>query len=461
VVVALVDLLIVFGALAVLSLVPVPFMVPYNDEWLRMNYLADHSVWNWTVGHAETWVVRPTAEIILGLASLPNTRPALADAFNAKTFLARFHAMYYVLAIAFWLLLYVNAMIIAKRALALPHATLMFFGVLVCWLMSDELGYGFYWADGYGNILIPFVLLTCGLPLMCREALPANLAGAVLLLAAGLGHEVASIFAAGFLTLAIVLRRPLEHSWRVRAVQAGALVLMIGVIWLQLFGEGPMIRNQHYLESAGKRYDLASAWLNIKEIRPLRALLATLAPIVAIAIYRDRVEPVVTRAASDVARQRWFWILLAAGTLVTAFLPLGGVGLKKGRLAVSYYSVFTYLWFVLLGVVLFPLVERWFGRWLESYRRVLGSILPVLLLVAAASPNFADFRDALKYWTPLRNEARMYTETLFGGQFIPQFPLRLCRPPHPYSKPGRIMTDENEQTYFKIDKITNRCPRPR
>jgi hypothetical protein len=461
VVVALVDLVIVFGALAFVSLFPVPFLVPYNDEWQRMNVLADHSVWQWMVDHAETWVVRPTAEIILGFASLPNSRPALADAFNAKTFLLRFHLMYYVLAGAFWALWVANAMIVAKSARALPQLTLMFFGVVVCWLMSDELGFGFYWADSYGTILIPFVLLTSGLPLVCSEDWRQAAFGGLLLLAAGLGHEVASIFSAGFLLLAVALRKPTEHAsrWRLRAIQAGVLAIVLAVIWVQLFGEGPAIRNEHYLATAGKRYDFASAWLNIREIHPLRAAIATLAPILAISLYRDRLEPTVARAVADFERHRWFWILLAAGTLATAFLPLGSAGLKKGRLAVSYYSVFTYLWFSLLGVVLFPLADRWLERSLRVFRRMVPSVIPVLLLTAAGSGNFTDLRDAVKYWTPLRNEARNYMEVLFAAQFVPNFHVRLCRPPHPYSKPGRIMTDQNEAIYFRIDKVTNRCPR--
>lgn len=458
-VVALVDLVIVFGALALVSLFPVPFLVPYNDEWQRMNVLADHSVWQWTVWHAETWVVRPTAEIILGLTSLPNSRTALANAFNAKTFLLRFHVGYYVLAGVFWALWIANAMIVAKSLRALPHATLMFFGVLVCWLMSDELGFGFYWADSYGTILIPFVLLTCGLPLICREDWRLVAGGGLLLLVAGLGHEVWSIFSAGFLVIALMLRRPAEQPWHLRAIQSATLAVMLTVVWVQLFGEGPGLRNEHYLASAGTRYDFASAWLNIREIHPLRAIVATLAPLFAIALYRDRLEPTIARATADFQRHRWFWILLAAGALATAFLPLGSAGLKKGRLAVSYYSVFTYLWFVLLGVVLYPIADAWLERGSRAFRRRVPSVIPALLLAAAVSGNFGDFRDAVKYWTPLRNEARNYMELLFAAQFIPNYHVRLCRPPHPYSKPGRIMTDQNEAIYFRLDKVSNRCPK--
>lgn len=458
-VVAIVDLAIVLGALAVVTLVPVEFLVPYNDEWLRMNFLADNSVWKWTTYHAETWVVRPTAEIILGWISLLNTRPALAHAFDTRTFLTRFHLGYYVLAVAFWALVYLNAAIVARRAFALPHATLMFFGLAVCWLMSDELGFGFYWADSYGNILMPFVLLTCAMPLVCREDWRENVAGYLLLLLAALGHEVISIFSCGFLLIALIGRRPTEHALRLRAIQAGVLLLMLGLVYLQLFALGAEVRNEHYNASAGKRYDFESAWLNIKTISPVRAALATFGTLAAIAVYRARVQSAVENAVADVRRNRWFWILLAVGVLVTAFLPLGSAGLKKGRLAVSYYSTFTYLWFVLLGAVLYPVFDRWLERPFQPLRRFVPSVVPVLLIAALGSSNFADFQDAVQNRLPLRNEARNYMESLFVGQAMPHNRLTLCRPPHPYSKPGKLMTDQNEQTYFRIDKIRNHCPK--
>lgn len=452
-----VDLSIVFGALAVVSLVPVFFMVPHNDEWLRMNYLAAHSVWEWTMVHAETWVVRPTAEVILGFASLPNTRPALEHDFTVETFLGRFHAIYVVLIVAYWAMLYANAAIIAKSLRALPHATLMFFALLVCWLVSDELGFAFYWADGYANIMMPFTMFTCGLPLLFRTDLRANIAGAVLALLGGMGHEVVSIFGVGALGLALVLRRPLEHAWRQRAVQGVLLAVSLALVWWQLFGEGPMIRNDHYAANVGKRYDLPNAWLNIQQISPLRAFAATLAPIVAIAIYRDRLQRTIDAAVADFRRQRWFWILLALGALVTAFLPLGSVGLKKGRLAVSYYSVFTYLWFILFGVLLYPMLDRFVARWLRGYRVRFATLLPALLLVVACSKNIAEFQTAATNFGQLRLEAQTYMQMLFAAQATPERKLRLCRPRHPYSKPGRMMTDRNEEEYFRIKSVYNRC----
>jgi hypothetical protein len=107
--------------------------------------------------------------------------------------------------------------------------------------------------------------------------------------------------------------------------------------------------------------------------------------------------------------------------------------------------------------LLYPLLDRWLARPFASVRRVAPTLLPVLLLAAAGSANFPDFRDALKNWRPLRRDATAYIQTLFVAQALPKWHLRICRPPHPYSKLGRMMTDQNEQTYFRIEKISNRC----
>ena len=138
------DALVIIALLGAVLLVPISFLVPFNDEWLRMNYLATHSVWEWTVMHAETWVVRPTGEVLLGLAALPTTRPALASEFTAETFLARLHSIYVLFALGYCALLYVNAAILARSWRALPHTLLLLLGLLTCWLMSSELAYGFY-----------------------------------------------------------------------------------------------------------------------------------------------------------------------------------------------------------------------------------------------------------------------------------------------------------------------------
>jgi hypothetical protein len=449
------DSLAVFALLAAVSLVPIFFMVPFNDEWLRMNYLSTHSVWEWTVMHAETWVVRPTGEVLLGLAALPNTRPALAHDFTPQTFLARFHGVYVLIVLAYWLMLYANAAILARSWRALPHTLLLLFGVLTCWLMSSELAYAFYWADGYANILMPFTLCCCGLPLLVRDDLPAAMGGALLVIVAALGHEVIAIYALGFTLLALGLRRPLTQPWRARAVWAGLFAICLAIVLWQLFGTGPMIRNEHYLRNVGTRYDLATAWLNVKQIDPLQALLSALAGPLAIAIYRERLGDTPERAEEDARRQRWFWILLAIGTLVTCFLPLASVGLKKGRLAVSYYSVSTHLLFGLFGVVLYPLLARALDRALGAYRRTIGSLLPLLLVIALCSNNIAEFREAVSNYQQLKTEAFTYMQTLFDAP--KEARLRICRPRHAYSKPGRMLTDRNQEQYFGIQFVYNRC----
>jgi hypothetical protein len=450
------DSLVIVTLLAAVSLLPIFFLVPFNDEWLRMNYLATHSVWEWTVWHAETWVVRPTSELILGLASLPNTRPALAHDFTPETFLGRFHLVSVLIVLAYWLMLYANAAILARSWRALPHTLLLMFGLLTCWLMSSELAYAFYWADGYGNILMPFTLCCCGLPLLLRDNVLAAVGGGLLVIVGALGHEVICIYVLGFLLLALLLRRPSARPWRARALWAGLFAICLSIVLWQLFGAGPMIRNEHYLHNVGTRYDFGSAWLNVREIDPLRALLSVLSGPLSIAIYRDRLGDLPERAQADARHQRWFWILLALGTLLTCFLPLASVGLKKGRLAVSYYSVSTHLLFGLLGVVLYPLLARVLERALGSYRRAIGSLLPLLLVLALCSNNIAEFREALSNYAELKTEALTYMQTLFNAP--KEARLRMCRPRHPYSKPGRTLTDRNQEEYFGIQFVYNRCP---
>jgi hypothetical protein len=450
-----VDLAIVIAVLAALCVPAFFFMVPFNDEWLRMNYLADHSVWQWTVMHAQTWVVRPTAELILGYASLPNTRVALAAHFTPRAFLARFQWMYVALAVLFWLTLYVNAAFLARRASAWAHTSLAFFVMIVCWAMSDELGYAFYWADGYANILIPFTLLTCGLVLLARETLPAAAGGGVLLLLAALGHEVNSIYAVGFLLLTLVLRRPIARPWLRRAILASLALACVAVVLLQLFGEGPSTRADAYFHNTGIRYDFAAAWLNVRAIDPLRAALTCLMTLAAISIYRERLNGLPQRAVDDFRSNRLFWILLALGTLATCFLPLASVGLKKARLAVSYYSVLTELYFVLFGVLLFPMLDRWLDPLFRGYRRRIGSILPLLLVLLPLSKNLASYEQSLLEWKPLRAQANAYMTALFTGNER----VHLCRPRHPYVKPVRMMTTRNEAEYFHLNRVVDKCPR--
>lgn len=450
-----VDLLVVLGLLAAVLLVPIAFLVPFNDEWLRMNYLATHSVWEWTLMHAETWVVRPTAEIILAVCSLPITRPALAHDFTVDAFLVRFQGVYVLLAVLYWAMLYVNGTILARGLRALPHTLLIFFGLLTCWLMASELTYAFYWADGYGNVLMPFTLCCCGLPLIVREKPIVALSGALVAIAGALGHEVIAIYVLGFLLVALVFRRPQRHPWWMRAIWATLFALCLGIVLWQLFGTGPSIRAEQYLKNVGKSYDFKSAWMNVKEIHPLRAVVSLLSMPLAIAIYRDRVGALADRARADFERQRSFWILLAFGTFLTAFLPLGSAGLKKGRLAVSYYSVFAHLLFALDGVVLYPIIGRWLERVLVRYRRSVGSLLPLLLLIVACSGNIGEYREAVTKLKPLRAEAFTYMHKLFDAPKGPR--LYVCRPRHSYSKPGKMLTNRNEQEYFGLGSVRHRC----
>ena len=498
------DLAVVAAALLTVCLVPIRFMLPFNDEWLRINYLADKSAWEWTVMHTETWVVRPTAELIMAWAALPNTRPALAHDFTAHAFLLRFHRVYLALALTFCAMLYAQAALILGRFRVREGASLSALFALTCWLMADELGYAFYWTDGWANVLMPFVMITTGLALVaaCGEArlaaphapstgvaqpgsgLPAGASqrpdlragassprldlgsgasrrrslrfcgGAVLVLLGALGHEVLCIYALGVLGLFLARRRLPEHAWRLWAARAGLFALCLGIVAAQLFSAGPRARSESYLQSSGVSYDFAAAWLNVSTINPWRSLLSVLTPLAAVAIYRDHLAGLPERAAADARAHRVFWILLACGTLLLCFLPLASVGLKKGRLAVASYSVLTQLLFVALGVVLVPLLDRWSERLFRGYRRRIGSVLPLLLVLVPASGNRDGFRSAVVDNAALRREARAYMETLFHAPKR----VNLCRPNHPYVKPARMLTERNEAIYFGLEKVRHRCP---
>jgi hypothetical protein len=438
------DASVVVTALVAILVVPAFFMVPYNDEWLRLNYLADHSAWQWTIYHAQTWVVRPMAELLLGWVSLPNTRPALSSNFFAYVFLARFQRLYGALALAFCGLLLAHAWILAGRLRAYAHVTLLFALMLICILMSDELGYALYWADGYANILMPFWLLMLGLYLLTQGAV-ASAWGAGCVVLASLGHEVLCIYALGFVTLTLLLRRFAVKPWRYRTLYALLLIVCVGILSEQLFSAGPSTRSDVYLAKTGSRYDWAGMWLHIRQIDPLRSMIAYLATLASIATYRDRLLGLPERASADFHRNRAFWIVLLIGTVLIAFLPLAAVGLKKPRLAVSYYSVMTELFFILSGVLSFPI----FNRWLRGRRPYVGSLLPILLLVALASKNIGAYQTAFRDFASLRAQANTYMEALFrGGDAV-----RLCRPAHPFSKANSTMTTRNEAQYFGIRKV--------
>ncbi|MET0385262.1 MAG: hypothetical protein ABW321_04850 [Polyangiales bacterium] len=451
------DLAVVALALACVLLVPVTFLVPFNDEWLRINYLADHSVWEWTVMHTRTWVVRPTAELIMAFAALPNTRPALAHDFTPAAFLAAFHRVYVWLALVYGVLLYANAVLLSGRWLPREELTLLILGVLACWLCSDELGHGFYWIDGYGNVLMPFVLLMSGLGLLARSRrVGPSLAAAGLITLAALGHEVLCIYAIGVLALAVVLRRPKLDGWPRWSTSVGLLLVCGLILGAQLFSAGPGVRNANYETHTGvaNHYDVALQ--NVLQINPLRGLLCIITPIFGVAIYRDQLAELLERAVADFRRARWFWVLLVLGTLLTCVLPLASVGLKKGRVTVALYSTLTHLMLVVVGVVLCPLLDKWSARWLRGYRQRIGSVLPIALLLLAASGNRGTFREAIVKRAELQGQAVGYMTQLFEGK---KRVLQLCRPKHPYVKSARNLTDNNEAIYFKLEKVRHRCPK--
>jgi hypothetical protein len=324
--------------------------------------------------------------------------------------------------------------------------------------MSEELGFGFYWIDGYGNVLIPFVLLTSGLALLARsqKPLPLLCAGLLIILAA-LGHEVLCIYSLGVLGLCAALRRP-ESGGRARWLTCALLIVACSaILYAQLFSEGPSVnRAGHYESATGSRYHYDVALQNVLQIKPLQGLLSVLTPIFAVAIYRDHLGGLPRRAAADFSRHRLFWTLLAAGTFLTSLLPLASVGLSKGRVIVALYSTLTHLFLGLLGFVLCPMLDRWSDRLLSGYRRRIGSILPLVLLLALTTQNRESFQQAVMERAELREQARSYMSRLFES---PKRLLDLCRPAHPYVKRARGLTDSGEAEYFHIDKVRHKCPK--
>lgn len=452
------DLVVVFGLLLTLLLVPVVFLVPFNDEWLRINYLADHSVWEWTVMHSRTWVVRPTSELIMGFAALPNTRPALGHDFTPAAFLKSFQRVYYVLAFGYCLLLWLNAAILRGKWLAREECTLIGLGILACWLQSEEPGFGFYWIDGYGNVLIPFALLTCGLALWARSAtLVAQLGAGVLFVLAALGHEVMCIYALGVLGLFATLRRPDTEGWARWSVAVGLIVVCAAILAAQLLSDGPRVRGEHYSSATGTTYHYDVAIRNVLQIKPLAAVLSVLTPILGVAIYRDHLGDLPRRAAADYARHRLFWVLLAAGTLLTSVLPLASVGLSKGRIVTSLYSTLTHLYLVLSGFVLCPIVDSLSTRLLRGYRRYVGSIVPIVLVLAVTSSNRESFQQALVRRGELQAQALDYMTKLFAARKR----VNVCRPDHPYVKLAKGLTDRGEAEYFRLERVRHPCQKKR
>jgi hypothetical protein len=451
-----VDLAVVLSLLLGLLLVPVVFLVPFNDEWLRINYLADHSVWEWTVMHSVTWVVRPTSEVIMGVAALPNTRAALGPDFTAEAFLRNFRLVYVALALGYCALHWLNAVILRGKWLAREETALILLAALACWLTSEEPGFGFYWIDGYGNVLMPFAFLSCGLGLLARsQTLWRALGAAAFIVLAALGHETLCIYALGVLCLFAALRRPSAEGWARWSVVVGLLVICAAVLAAQLFSDGPRVRGQVFERSTGGAYHYDVALKNVLQIKPVAALLALLTPIFGVAIYRDQLGDLPQRAAADFARNRVFWVLLPAGTLLTSVLPLASVGLVKGQVVTSLYSTLTHLFLVLSGFLLCPMLDRWIERYSRRYRRRVGTLLPVVLLLCVTSVNRETFTEAVVRRAELQAQAHAYMEKLFTADKR----VTVCRPKHPYVKPGRGMTDRGEQEYFHLERVRQRCPK--
>jgi hypothetical protein len=184
----------------------------------------------------------------------------------------------------------------------------------------------------------------------------------------------------------------------------------------------------------------------VLQIEPLRALLAVLTPILGVAIYRDHLAGLPRHAAADFARNRLFWVLLAAGTLLTCCLPLASVGLTKGRSNISAaYSTLTHLLFVVLGFVLCPILDRLSEPLLRGYRRHIGTV---------TSNNRESFERAVVQHAELKAQARAYMTKLFDADKR----AYVCRPDHPYVKKARGSTDRGEAAYFHLERVRHRCP---
>lgn len=391
----------------------------------------------------------------MGLAALPNTRRALAHDFTPGAFLTKFRSVYFVLALSYCVMLWLNAALLRGKWLARETSTLIALGILACWLTAEEPGFGFYWIDGYGNVLMPFVLLTGGLTLLARSRrlLPA-LAGGISIVLAALGHEVMCIYALGVLGLFAALRRPRSDGWARWSVCLGLLAICGAILAAQLFSAGPRVRGDHYQRATGAAYHYDIALQNVLQIKPVPALLCVLATILAIGVYRDHLGGLPERVVADYAQNRVFWLLLAAGTFLTSLLPLASVGLSKGRIIVSLYSTLTHLFFVLLGFVLSPVLDGVTERLLRGYRHRVGSVLPIVLLLWLSSDNRESFQQAVVRHTELKGQALSYMTKLFEARKH----LNLCRPDHPYVKRAKGLTDRGEADYFHLERVRHRCP---
>jgi hypothetical protein len=446
------DALILISALVATLLVPIFFMVPYNDEWLRLNTVTERTVWDWTVYHSQTWVVRPTAELIMGFVSWMNTREALGADFNAHNFLVRFHTMYVWLEVALLGLLYVLAAVLSESWRALHALACLCGALLICIAVSDELGFAFYWCDGYANVVLPFFVMSIGLLLFLRTNAWAIL-GAVLLLTAAMAHEILCIFSFGFAALALFGRR----SQRPQKLLYGVFLLAcVAILWAQGFSAGPAIRSEVYLRNTGVRYNWAGVWAGIRSIDPWRSALGFAGMLALIAVAGERLRVPVQRALRDLRQNPLFWYPLPVGAALTCLLPLGTVGLKKPTIIVGAYSVATELFVLLSAALAYPLLAAALSRWTGRYRERVGSLVVVLLLVVPFSKNLASYRSAVHDFDALRGQAKAYIDTLFSGK--PN--VRVTRPCHPFIKPGSGMSARNSAQYLGLQKVKEKaCPR--
>lgn len=440
------DAVVIAGVLAFALIAPLGFLVPFNDEWLRTNYLAGHSPWEWTVMHCQTWVVRPTAELIMSWASLVTAQRMLPQPLTAARFLLHFQLPYLALVLSLLGLLYAFAAIVAERARALSHWAFACACMLICLCVSDELGYAFYWADGYANVVLPFVLMLIGLALFARQGV-ARALGCALLLLAALGHEVLCIFSCGFCVLQAFA--PAARA-RERVLTVVLLATLLAILYAQGFSAGPAERSRAYFAQTGQHYNWAGAWDGLMRISLTRSAIAIAATWASLAVMRERLSSSIVRAVRCTRERPWFCALLALGTLATSALPLASVGLKKAKFSGDAYSVASELFVILAAVFAYPWLDRWLGPALRPYRERVRSVVPVLLLVLLTSPNLSHYRAALAGASELRAAAFVYFETLLEGRGKR---VRVARPCHPFNKRATGMTSRGAAEYFGVAQV--------
>jgi hypothetical protein len=390
--------------------------------------------------------VRPTAELIMSWISLASAQRMLPKPLSAATFLLHFQLPYVALALVLLALLYVLAAVVAQRALALGHWAFGCACVLICLCVSDELGYAFYWADGYANVVLPFTLMLIGLALFVGRGLPRAL-GCLLLLTAALGHEVLCIYSFGFCALQLFAPRQRAHE---RVLTGVLLAILVLILYVQGFSAGPAERSRAYFAQTGEHYSWAGAWNGVKHIDLARSAIAMLATWSLLAAMRERMSTALTRATRYAREEPLSSALLALGTLATSALPLASVGLKKPKLSVDAYSVATELFVILAAVFAYPLLDRWLAVALRPYREHVRTLLPILLLLVLTSPNFDHYRAAVTDSVTLRAAAHDYLQTLVDGRGKR---VRVGRPCHPFNKRATGMTSRGAAEYFGVAQV--------